>query len=148
MKASICSRTCRGEVKLALAKAWLERMENQTSTWLSQEVVGVQLACLGGSRYRPLETGHRSCTALTNRKASSNRSGTRCRRPQPHAGAGTPELRPHRMRPREPGITASTRLIHATRSRLPGLAREEPGRRIPLCILRCALRYRSRALPD
>src|SRR5207253_185907 len=68
----------------------------------------VQLACLGGSRYRPLETGHRSCAALANRQASSNRSGTRCQRPQPHAGAGTPELRPHRMRPRGPGIRAST----------------------------------------
>ena len=54
------------------------------------------------------KTGHRSCAALANRQASSNRSGTRCRRPQPHAGAGTPELRPHRMRPRGPGITAST----------------------------------------
>ena len=43
MKASICSRTCRGEVKLAPAKAWPERMENQTSTWLSQEAwVGVK----------------------------------------------------------------------------------------------------------
>ena len=38
MKASICSRTWRGEVKLVPAKAWLERMENQTSTWFSQEV--------------------------------------------------------------------------------------------------------------
>src|SRR5882762_6932184 len=40
MKASICSRTCRGEVKLAPAKAWLERMENQTSTWLAPGGVG------------------------------------------------------------------------------------------------------------
>jgi hypothetical protein len=31
------ARTCRGEVKLAPAKAWLEWMENQTSTWLNQE---------------------------------------------------------------------------------------------------------------
>src|SRR5207244_11704296 len=29
--------------------------------------------------------------ALANRQASSNRSGPRCRRPQPHAGAGTPK---------------------------------------------------------
>jgi choline dehydrogenase-like flavoprotein len=37
MKASIRSRTCRGEVKLTPAKALLARIENQTSTWLSQE---------------------------------------------------------------------------------------------------------------
>src|SRR5205814_10429357 len=88
-------------------------------TWPHElaESVGVQLACLSGSRYWPVETGHRSCAALANRQASSNRSGTCCRRPQPHAGVGTPELRPHCMRPRGPGIIASSRLIHATRSR-------------------------------
>jgi hypothetical protein len=72
------------------------------------ESVGVQLACLGGSRYWPLETGHRSRAALANRGATSGRSGNCCRRPEPYAGAGTPEPRPHRMRPRGPGITAST----------------------------------------
>src|SRR5438874_9116857 len=72
------------------------------------ESVGVQLACPGGSRYWPLETGHRSRAALANRRATSGRSGNCCRRPEPYAGAGTPELRPHRMRPRGPGITAST----------------------------------------
>ena len=46
--------------------------------------------------------------ALANQQASSGRSGDCYRRPQPHAGAGTPELRPHRMRPRGPGITAPT----------------------------------------
>src|SRR5438045_8624788 len=31
-----------------------------------QKTAGYNLACLGGSRYRPLETGHRSCAALAN----------------------------------------------------------------------------------
>ena len=31
------SRTCRGEAKLVPVKALLERIENQTSTWFSQE---------------------------------------------------------------------------------------------------------------
>src|SRR5205814_8138837 len=57
------------------------------------ESVEVQLACLGGSRYWPLETGHRSRAALANQRASSGRSGNCCRRPEPYAGAGTPELR-------------------------------------------------------
>jgi hypothetical protein len=44
MRASIWSRTWRGEVKLAPAKAVVERMENQTSTWLSHEAcVGVKM---------------------------------------------------------------------------------------------------------
>ena len=50
-------------------------------------------------------------------KRQSNRGGNCCRHPEPHAGAGTPQLRPHRIRPRGPAITASTRLIHATRCR-------------------------------
>ena len=37
MKASMRSRTWRGEVKLAPAKALLTRIENHTSTWLSQD---------------------------------------------------------------------------------------------------------------
>jgi hypothetical protein len=37
IKASIGSRTCRGEVKLAPARALLTRIENQTSIWLSQQ---------------------------------------------------------------------------------------------------------------
>jgi catechol 2,3-dioxygenase-like lactoylglutathione lyase family enzyme len=39
------------------------------------------------------------CAALANRQASSNRGGNCCRHPEPHAGAGTPQLRPHRIRP-------------------------------------------------
>src|SRR3984893_3728544 len=61
-----------------------------------------------------METSNRSLAALANRQASSNRSGNCCRHPEPHAGAGTPQLRPHRIRPRGPALTASTRLIHAS----------------------------------
>src|SRR5215469_1115657 len=85
-----------------------------------QKALGVQLACLGGGRYWPLETGHWSCSALANRQASSNRSGNCCRHPEPHAGAGTAELRSHRIKLSGPVITASTGLIHATRSRRGG----------------------------
>src|SRR5271155_2086647 len=52
--------------------------------------------------------GHALRSQTNKRQASSGRSGNWCRRPEPYAGAGTPELRPHRMRPRGHGITAST----------------------------------------
>jgi hypothetical protein len=43
MKASIWARTWRGEVKLAPARALRARIENQTSTWLSQDArVGIK----------------------------------------------------------------------------------------------------------
>src|SRR5215472_5795396 len=40
MKASICSRSCRGEVKLVPTRALRDRIENQISTWLSQDACG------------------------------------------------------------------------------------------------------------
>jgi hypothetical protein len=71
-------------------------------------------------QYRPVINSFsvriRSRAALANRQASSNRGGNCCRHPEPHAGAGSTELRPHRMTLSRPVITASTRLIHATRS--------------------------------
>ena len=42
--------------------------------------------------------------------------GRRRPRPQPHAGPGTPELRPRRLNAERAGITASTSPIPATRS--------------------------------
>jgi hypothetical protein len=41
-------------------------------------------------------------------KASGGRRGGCCQCPEPHAGDETPELRPHRMRPIAPAITAFT----------------------------------------
>ena len=49
--------------------------------------------------------------------------------------------------PRKKRIPLADCIGHCEFLRLPGLAREEPGLRIPLCILRSALRYRSRASP-
>src|SRR5208283_1878285 len=54
---------------------------------------------------RPLETGDRRDAALADERSSGDRRSGCCRRPEPHAGAGTPELRPYHMKPRMPGIT-------------------------------------------
>ena len=58
---------------------------------------------------RPLETGDRRRAALADGRASGDRGGHRRRRAQPHAGAGTPGVRPHRMTPGENRLTAPAR---------------------------------------
>src|SRR5271165_5928397 len=49
--------------------------------------------------------------ALADERPPGDRRSGCCRRPEPHAGAGTPELRPYHMKPRKLGITLSTRAI-------------------------------------
>ena len=63
---------------------------------------------------RPVQTGDRRRAALAHGRASGDRGGRRRRCPQPHGGAGTPELRPHRLTSDGVGATASALLIHAT----------------------------------
>src|SRR5215211_3629900 len=53
--------------------------------------------------------------ALAHGSASGDRGGGCRPRPQPHAGAGTPGVRPHRMTPNGVGVSAPFPLIHATR---------------------------------
>src|SRR4051794_1358058 len=82
------------------------------------ESVRVQQArsCRGGDQ--PLQTCDRRCTALAHGPTSGDRSGDCGRGPELYAGAGTPELCPHRLKPDRDGVTAPAPLIHATRSQL------------------------------
>src|SRR4051812_40388345 len=81
------------------------------------EAVRVQQARQSRGRRREVETGDRRRAALAHRRAPGDRGGGRRPRAQPHAGARTPELRPHRLSPDGVGATASTRLIGAPRCR-------------------------------
>jgi len=49
--------------------------------------------------YGALQAGDRRRPALAHGRAPGDRGRRRCARPQPHAGVGTPELRPHRLNP-------------------------------------------------
>ena len=79
------------------------------------EGVRVHKACPGRGRDREVEAGDRRRAALAHGRASGDRGGGRRPCPQPHAGAGTPELRPHRLTPDGVGVVAPTPLIHAPR---------------------------------
>ena len=50
-----------------------------------------------------LQAGDRRRPALARARAPGDRGGRRCSRPQPHAGTGTPELRPYRLNPDRSG---------------------------------------------
>ncbi len=60
-------------------------------------------------RHRPLQTGDRGRAALAHGRASGDRGGHRSRCAEPHAGAWTPGVRPHRMTPGENRLTAPAR---------------------------------------
>src|SRR3954471_664923 len=78
-----------------------------------------------------VEAGDRRRAARAcGRGAPCDRGGRGCSCARPHAGAGTPELRPHRLSPDGGGATASTRLIGAPRWREPhrDTSREVVGR--------------------
>jgi hypothetical protein len=75
-------------------------------SWLIRGTTGAP--CRGRSRYWPLETGDRRCATLVDGRAAGDRGGGCCQCPEPHAEDGMPELRPHRMRPIAPAITAFT----------------------------------------
>src|SRR5215208_5366276 len=79
------------------------------------ESLRVQLARPGGVRYLALEARHRLGAALANGRATSDRGGHRGRRAEPHAGAGTPGVRPHRITRNTGGLSAPVPPIHATR---------------------------------
>src|SRR4051812_28285525 len=57
----------------------------------------------------------RRWAALTHGSASGDRGGGCRPHPQPHAGAGTPGVRPHRVTPARAGLSASTPSIRATK---------------------------------
>ena len=52
--------------------------------------------------------------ALSQGRPSDDRGGRRCPGPEPDAGAGTPDLRPHRMNSDGAGVAATYSSIHAT----------------------------------
>src|SRR4051812_35840907 len=79
------------------------------------EAVRVQQALQSRGRRREVEAGDRRWAALARRRAPGDRGGGRRPRAQPHAGARTPELRPHRLTRRGRGATAAKRSIHAPR---------------------------------
>ena len=96
--------------------------------------VRLQQARQGRGGDRAMETGDRRRPAFTYRRTSGDRSqrGGRC--PQPHAGARTPELCPHRLTPKGDGVVAYKPLIHAPRwrawiqwRRLSGISISWPG---------------------
>ena len=72
---------------------------------------------------RPLQARDRGRAALAHGRASGDRDGRRGPGPEPHAGAGTPELRPHRMTQDGVGVTAPAPLIRATSVDAPFRAR-------------------------
>src|SRR3954449_10867235 len=79
------------------------------------EAVRVQQALQGRGRRREVEAGDRRRAALARRRAPGDRGGGRRPRAQPHAGARTPELRPHRLTLEGDRVTASQRSIRAPR---------------------------------
>jgi site-specific DNA recombinase len=58
---------------------------------------------------QPLQTGDRRHAALADRRAAGDRGGHRGRCAEPHAGAGTPGVRPHRMNQGKGRLTATAR---------------------------------------
>ena len=87
------------------------------------ESVRVHEASPGRGRHREMEAGDRRRAALAHGRASGDRGGGRRPCPQPHAGAGTPELRPRRLTPDGVGVVAPTPLIHAPRLSTPKVGR-------------------------
>src|SRR3954466_15894733 len=55
--------------------------------------------------------------ALAHGRASGHRDGRGGPRAQPHAGPGTPDLRPHHLTPNGAGVSAPPPLIRATQPR-------------------------------
>src|SRR3954469_16914470 len=77
------------------------------------ESVRVHETSPGRGRHRQVETGDRRRVARACGPASGDRGGCRRPRPQPHVGARTPELRPHRLTPGGVGVSAPAPLIRA-----------------------------------
>ena len=71
------------------------------------EGLRLQPPCPGRGNDRPLQTGDRRRVALAHGAASGHRDERRRRGPEPHAGAGTPGVRPHRMSPERGRVIAS-----------------------------------------
>ena len=69
----------------------------------------------GRGGHRPVQAGGRRRAALAHGPRPRDRDGRRRPCPEPHAGIGTPELRPHRLNAGRAGTPASTSLIPATR---------------------------------
>jgi len=77
----------------------------------------VRLHDAGASRGsdRPVQAGDRGRAALAHGRPPGDRGGYRRPRAQPHVGAWTPELRPHRLTSNGVGTAASALQVHATR---------------------------------
>ncbi len=88
--------------------------------------VWLQQASPGQSHHEPVETGDRRRVERAHGRAPGDRGGRGRPRAQPHAGLGTPDLRPHRLIANGVGVNAPAPLIHAPRY---------PGRALRL--LRC-----------
>ena len=75
-------------------------------------------ATTGVPRSRPPSAGSKRVIGDGLRSRTDQRRATEVavavRRPQPHAGARTPGVRPHRMTQNRVGLSASAPLIHAT----------------------------------
>ena len=63
---------------------------------------------------QPIQAGDWGPAALTHREGLGHRGRCGGPRSQPHAGAGTPKLRPHRLTLDGAGVAAPTPLIRAT----------------------------------
>src|ERR1700712_906555 len=85
--------------------------------------LGLYKAREGGGGDRALETGDRRRTSLTYGRTSGDGSRRYRACPQPHAGARTPELCPHRLISNGVGTSASIPLIHAPRWPAPVISR-------------------------
>src|SRR5829696_4403980 len=77
---------------------------------------GVRIHEAGPRRghHRALQARDRGRAALAHGPASGDRGGRRRPGPEPHAGARTPDLRPHHLNQDRVGVTAPASLIHAT----------------------------------
>src|SRR5215213_3945601 len=86
---------------------------------------GVRIHKTGPSRghHRALQARDRGRAALAHGPAPGDRGGRRRPGPEPHAGAGTPDLRPHHLNQDGVGVTAPASLIRATSVDAPFLAR-------------------------
>jgi hypothetical protein len=82
-----------------------------------QKVSGYTLTQPGGGRHRTLQTADRGRSALSYGRASYHRDW--CRHPclEPHAGAGTPDLRPHCLSFNGDEVAATCQPIRATTQR-------------------------------
>ena len=83
-----------------------------------QKASGYNWRALVEADISPLQAGDRRRAPLAHRRTPGDRGGHRRRRPEPHAGARTPGVRPHRVTPDGRGQCVHT--VHPCNKALSG----------------------------